>query len=71
MEKEKEIKTGKDLINYIKKNNLEDKKIVVGCQGYSSVFDNELEIVRISFNNNIILISDECGIDEEELKAIK
>lgn len=67
---EKELKTYGDLIKFIEENNLQDKKIVIMCEGYNSDFyitnggsfgfkeDNTISIAK--YNDNVVL-SDSCG----------
>lgn len=58
--------TGKELIKYILDNNLEDKTVYVGCQGYvnSYNFDDE---TRISVIGQAIVLHDDCYYDLENI----
>lgn len=64
METKTLINTYQDLINYIQDNNLQDKKIIVGCQGYTSYFkykdQEEYQDTYIIQLKDKIIIADSC-----------
>lgn len=57
-DKGKKINTYGDLIEYIKKNKLEDKRVVVSCQGYNSLYDNDYSDTFIYEYKGIVVIRD-------------
>lgn len=65
-EKEEEIevtiKTGADLIRFIQHYGLEDAPVRVGCEGYTSFNDNDMEIVGRIIDKQI-LVADQCHYD--------
>ena len=67
--KDEYIKTFDDLIKVIKKYNLENKNVVVGCEGYISLYEGQACSTRllIDKSKNFAIICDECGAYEEEL----
>ncbi|MBR4486312.1 hypothetical protein IKS57_02990 [bacterium] len=67
----KEIKTYGDLIDIIRSYNLQDKKIIVGCQGYMSLFDGEFEETKIMFNEDYAIICDNNGSYENEFDYLE
>lgn len=61
-----QITTYNDLIKLIKKYNLQDKKIILGVEGYNTQKYNE-NIYLKNINGNYILC-DSCGLYYEEME---
>lgn len=53
------VKELKEILSKCDDNNI----IVVGCQGYTSIFEGVAEEVRVKQNGNIVLISDNCFVE--------
>lgn len=70
----KEIKTYGDLVKAIQENNLEDKDIVLGVEGYNTYcyetnegnYKKQDKVIILQEINNFIVLSDDCGIYEEQ-----
>lgn len=67
----KEIKTYGDLVDIIRSYNLQEKNIIVGCQGYMSLFDGDFQETRIMFNGDYAIICDNNGSYEEEFEKLE
>ena len=71
---EKEVKTYGDLVKYIEEYNLEDKPIILGVEGYNTYcyetnegyYKKQDKIIRLQELNGFIVLSDDCGIYEEQ-----
>lgn len=71
----KNIKTYGDLVEFIQENELEDKQIVLGVEGYNTYcyqkgdgsYELLNELIYIQEINDFIVLSDSCGNYEEDL----
>jgi hypothetical protein len=55
------ITTGKDLIAFIENNDLQDALVIVGCEGYTSGEDDEVDAYTVG---DKILICDSTAYEE-------
>jgi hypothetical protein len=56
--------TGKDIIDYIINNNLQDKQVFTSAEGYI----NKAE--QINLQEDVILIKSNCYVDNDYLKKV-